>query len=233
MSLPTLLFDLDGTLTDPAPGFLASIHYALNSLGLASPPDEELVQYIGPPLRNSMGTLLGTEDETLIEEAVELYRWRLDNGGKFEATVIEGIPEVLKHFADKGHDLYVCTGKPTGVATEIVTHFGLSLYFKNIYGADLDGAHCDKAELIRYIWKMEKIQSPEGIMIGDTIYDICGAKANKMGAIAVNWGFGFEKDLAEAGADIFVSSALELIPAIETLVEKSTISAAQKPATFS
>jgi phosphoglycolate phosphatase len=212
--LPTILFDLDGTLTNPAPGFLASIHHALRELQQPIPPDQELYRFIGPPLRESMGTLLGTEDRDLIEQAVELYRWRLNHGGKFEAEVIPGIPAVLQSLVEKGYLLYVCTGKPQCVATEIVEHFGLAKYFRKVYGAKLDGRHCDKADLIKHIWEAEKISSPQGIMIGDTVFDMLAAKANGLRAVAVRWGFGTDADLAEAGADRYVDTSLELISVI-------------------
>lgn len=183
------------------------------------PPDEALYHFIGPPLRESMGTLLGSDDRDLIEQAVELYRWRLNHGGKFEAEVIPDIPEVLRYFVEKGHPLYVCTGKPECVATEIVSHFGLAKYFRNVYGAKLDGRHCDKADLIQHIWAAEKIQSPLGVMIGDTVFDMIAAKSNGLGTVAVRWGFGKDEDLIEAGADRFVDTALELIPVIEELME--------------
>lgn len=217
MPTPVLLFDLDGTLTDPAPGFLASLRYAMEELGIAHRPDEELVRFIGPPLRNTMGEILGTEDRDLIEEGVRLYRERLDNGGKFEATVFEGITAVLEHFESRGHDLFVCTGKPECVATEIVEHFGLSRYFQKVYGAKLDGRHCDKADLIRHIWDEEQIPHPDGIMIGDTAFDMKGAKANQLHAIGVRWGFGQDEDLLAGGADQLLDDITELIPAIESL----------------
>jgi phosphoglycolate phosphatase len=215
MALPPILFDLDGTLTDPAPGFLASLRHAMEGLGINHRPDDELIRFIGPPLRQTMGEILETDDRDLIEEGVRLYRWRLDNGGKYEATVFEGIPLVLEHFVSRGHDLFVCTGKPECVATEIVHHFELHGFFRNVYGAKLDGRHCDKADLIRHIWSEEDISHERGIMIGDTVFDIRGAKANNLAAIAVEWGFGESDDLLAHGADCLVTDPAHLIPAIE------------------
>jgi len=218
MSPATLLFDLDGTLTDPAPGFLASLRHAMETLGVMPPPAETLTRFIGPPLRQSMGTLLGTDDRETIERAVELYRWRLDQGGKFEATVIEGIPRVLAHFQERGHRLYVCTGKPEGVAMEIVEHFGLSPYFIRVFGAQLDGRHGDKAELIAHIWEEEKIGSRHGVMIGDTRFDMAAGRANGLFTVGVRWGYGTEEDLKASGAARLVSRAEELVDAIESAV---------------
>ena len=216
MSRTTLLFDLDGTLTNPAPGFIASVRYALNELGVDAPDDSQLCQFIGPPLRETMGWLLGTQDPARIEEAVELYRWRLDNGGKFEAEVFPHIPETLAHFADKGHALYICTGKPQGVASQIVENFGLAPYFDKVYGAQLDGQHGDKAELIAHIWESEQIESTAGVMVGDTSFDIMGARANSLKTVAVAWGFGDDQELLALAPDRFVSNQLDLIAAIES-----------------
>lgn len=205
-------------MTNPAPGFLASLKHAMHELGVPCPADRELKQFIGPPLRNTFASLLATDDLDLVESAVEHYRWRLDNGGKFEAKVIDGIPQVLEYFSDHGYDLYVCTGKPECVATEIVEHFDLRKYFKHVYGAQLSGLHCEKADLIEYIWEQESIPPSKGIMVGDTVFDIEAAKANHLVAIAVSWGFGEDQDLADAGADKFVSTAADLIPVIESFV---------------
>jgi len=215
-----ILFDLDGTITNPAPGFFVSVRYALEKLNVESPSEDQLRQYIGPPLRDSFGTIIGTDDSELIEKAVELYRWRLDNGGKFQAELIPGITGVLERFKEKGFPLYICTGKPEGVAAEIVEHFELTRYFNYIYGAKLDGRHCDKADLIKYVWKREKFSKPQGIMIGDTVFDMRGAKANNLSTIAVRWGFGKDTELLEAGADYLVSDSDELIDTLELLVQK-------------
>lgn len=215
-----LLFDLDGTLTNPAPGFFASVRYALEKLEVDCPGEQELKQYIGPPLRDSFRIIIDTDEVELIERAVELYRWRLDNGGKFEAKLIPGIEAVLEKFKQQGFPLYICTGKPEGVAAEIIEHFGLAKYFNHVYGAKLDGRHCDKADLIQHIWQREKISIPNGIMIGDTVFDMRGAKANKLATVGVRWGFGEDSELLAAGADYLVSDAEELIDTLELLIQK-------------
>ena len=216
MAKTTLLFDLDGTLTNPAPGFLASVRHALVQLGVDGPDDSHLMRFIGPPLRETMGTLLGTTDRNLIEKAVELYRWRLDNGGKFEAEVFPHIPETLEHFSEQGHALYVCTGKPAEVASQIVANFGLDKHFRKVYGSQPDGRHCDKAELIAHIWKNEGIDSRDGVMVGDTAFDMHGAKANQLRTVAVAWGFGENEELLALEPDQFVREPCDLITAIES-----------------
>ncbi|MCG8599934.1 MAG: HAD hydrolase-like protein [Verrucomicrobiales bacterium] len=217
MIKPALLFDLDGTVTNPAPGFLASIRYAMEKLGVPYWPDEKLLPFIGPPLRQSMGTILETDDPELIEEGVELYRYRLDNGGKFEAEIHDGIPEILEHFSALEYPLFICTGKPECVAGEIVTHFGLRHFFREVYGAKLDGTHGDKADLIRHIRQEQDLTKTPPIMIGDTAFDIRAAKANDLSSIGVSWGFGSKDILLSEGADVLVSTPSGLKSAIENL----------------
>lgn len=217
MPKPALLFDLDGTVTNPAPGFLASIRYAMSELGIDDWPDEKLISFIGPPLRQSMGTILQTKDKGLIEHGVELYRHRLDNGGKFEAEIHEGIPDLLDHFFGLEFPLFICTGKPQCVAGEIVSHFQLDHFFEKIYGAQLDGTHGDKTDLIQHIWEEQTLRNTPGIMIGDTAFDMRAAKKNSIAAIGVRWGFGKEEVLLSEGADVIVSNTQELKTAIQEL----------------
>ncbi|MEM9015725.1 MAG: HAD hydrolase-like protein [Verrucomicrobiota bacterium] len=214
MSSPPLLFDLDGTLTDPSPGFLASIRFAMSRLGLPDRPDQELLPFIGPPLRDTIGTMLGIDDRELIEQGVEWYRERLDNGGKFEAKVIPGIPDLLEDLVAAEVPLFVCTGKPEGVANEIIDHFGFRPCFRKVYGAKLDGRHCDKADLIRHLWEVEEIEINKGALVGDTVYDMRAAKACGLEAIAVSWGFGRNEDLVAEGADTLATSVEALREAL-------------------
>lgn len=214
MALPALFFDLDGTLTDPSPGFLASIRHAMTMMAASHRTDAELVRFIGPPLRETMGTILATTDVSRIEEGVELYRERLDAGGKFEAHLHEGIEALLEKLDALGHPLFVCTGKPECVAGEIVAHFGLDRFFRHVYGAKLDGLHADKADLIRHIHATEDLPPAPPIMIGDTIFDMRAAKETGCHAIGVRWGFGVERELREAGADRIVETVAELESAI-------------------
>jgi phosphoglycolate phosphatase len=217
MPKPALLFDLDGTVTNPAPGFLASIRYAMSELGVDDWPDEKLIPFIGPPLRQSMGTILQTNDPQRVEEGVELYRYRLDNGGKFEAEIHDGIPELLEHFSALGFLLFICTGKPQCVAGDIISHFQLDHLFQKVYGAQLDGTHGDKADLIQHIWEEQALTDTPGIIIGDTAFDIRAAKKNAIAAVGVRWGFGDDEVLLAAGADALVSNTNELQAAIEAL----------------
>jgi phosphoglycolate phosphatase len=139
-----LLFDLDGTLTDPFTGITKCISYALNMLDRKLPPGESLRWCIGPPLKDSFAKLLASDDDALTERAVAFYRERFGTVGLFENEVYDGIPEVLEALQKNGHTLYVATSKPVVYAKRIIDHFGLHRYFKWIFGSELDGTRSDK-----------------------------------------------------------------------------------------
>ena len=208
-----LLFDLDGTLTDPFIGITKCISYALNMLGRKLPPRESLRWCIGPPLRNSFTKLLATDDDTLAEKAVAFYRERFSTVGLFENEVYNGIPEVLEALQKNGHTLYVATSKPAVYAERIIDHFGLRRYFKCIFGSELDGTRSDKASLITHILQTELIASSETSMIGDRKHDIIGAKENGMRGFGVLWGYGTKDELENSGAHAFFKTPRELVTA--------------------
>ncbi|MGD9367370.1 MAG: HAD-IA family hydrolase [Desulfobacteraceae bacterium] len=210
-----LLFDLDGTLTDPFMGITKCISYALEMLGRQSPTRKSLRWCIGPPLKNSLAKLLASDDETLADKALSLYRERYGTIGLFENKVYECIYEVLETLLEKGHDLYVATSKPEIYAERIVRHFSLKRYFKNIYGSELDGTRNDKTNLISYILKNESISSSDTFMIGDREHDMIGAKANGIFGIGVLWGYGTKKELETSGAQTCIRHPQELIVAFD------------------
>lgn len=129
-----LLFDLDGTLTDPREGITRSIAYALERMGREPPPLEALTFAIGPPLRRSLATLLGDGRSTTVERALALYRERFADVGLFENAVYEGMAEALRELAAGGAALYVATSKPRVYAERIIRHFGLDAHFEAIHG---------------------------------------------------------------------------------------------------
>ena len=206
-----LLFDLDGTLTDPFPGITKCISHALDKLYRQSPPKESLRWCIGPPLKNSFAKLLASDDDTLAEKALVFYRERFGTVGLFENEVYEGIPEVLEGLQEKGHMLYVATSKPAVYAARIIDHFGLQRYFKAIYGSELDGTRSDKTSLISHILESESITSSETVMIGDRKHDIIGAKENRVCGIGVLWGYGTKEELETSGAHTCIGHPQELV----------------------
>lgn len=208
-----LLFDLDGTLTNPFQGITNCISYALERMGRPSPPGEELIWCIGPPLKNSFAKLLATDDMALAEKALAFYRERFGLVGLFENEVYDGIPEALETLKTKGHALYLSTAKPRVYAERIMDHFGLTRYFEHLHGAELDGTRNDKTSLISHILKTESIPVSEAVMIGDRKYDMIGAKENDVRGFGVLWGYGTKDELEISGASAFIETPYNLATA--------------------
>ncbi|MCP4396469.1 MAG: HAD hydrolase-like protein, partial [bacterium] len=167
MKLQHILFDLDGTLTDPKIGITRSIQYALEKLKKPVPACDNLTWCIGPPLLDSLHRLVGGEDLSLAREALALYRERFSELGKFENTVYPDIPELLKNLQQQGFQLFLATAKPDLFARDILDHFQLSSYFSNIYGSKLNGELSKKGDLIQHIIQRERLQAEHALMVGD------------------------------------------------------------------
>jgi len=203
-----LLFDLDGTLTDPKQGFVASIRYALSSLGVEIGVDVQLESCIGPPLRDTLTALCG--DARIAEDAVALYRERYSTLGLYENQVYDGIPECLEQLVDRVESIHVATSKPTIYSERIIENFELGQYFNGVYGSELDGRFDDKTELINHILRRESLDPENTVMIGDRRFDVIGARNNDISVIGVLWGYGEEDELNQAGADRLCSHPREL-----------------------
>ena len=206
-----LLFDLDGTLTDPKQGIVGSIRHALDALDIALDPDFALESCIGPPLRDSFRRLCepGSSKER-IEAAVRIYRERFATLGLFENRVYDGIPGCLETLRTRATSQHLATSKPAVYATRIVAHFELDQHLDGVYGAELDGRLGDKTELIRHIIEAESLVPQETVMIGDRSFDMIGAHNNGIRAIGVLWGYGSEAELGQAGADYLCANPDEL-----------------------
>ncbi len=195
--MTTILFDLDGTLTDPVVGIAASLRHALVALGRPAPDD--LTWCIGPPLQESLRALLG--DEGPVDEAVTLYRERYGEIGLFENAVYPGIEEVLRGLRGEGRRLFVATSKLAIYARRILAHFALDGYFETIYGAELDGTRSDKSALIAWILEREGLAAASVVMVGDRSHDMVGARNNRVATVGVLFGYGTRAELEAAGAD--------------------------------
>jgi phosphoglycolate phosphatase len=217
-SRPAILFDLDGTLTDPFVGITKSIQYALEKLGRIAPAADDLQWCIGPPIRSAFMTLVDT-DEELVEEGVRLYRERYSTIGMLENRVIDGIPEVLEALASEDLFLAVATSKLGAFAEAILDHFNLRRYFQAVYGSESDGRNSVKGDLIRHILANEPIEAARTIMIGDRSHDIVGARANGIAAIGVLWGYGDRQELEGSGAAGIAERPEELPSAIRSVRE--------------
>lgn len=204
-----LLFDLDGTLTDPMVGITSSVQYALEKFGIHVRYLKELIPFIGPPLAESFQKFYGFSKEDA-EKAIQYYREYYAPKGIFENEVYEGIPEMLAHLTEAGFTLLVATSKPTVFARKVLKHFGMVDYFSFVGGSELDGSRTKKAEVISYILKTCGIEAKEAIMIGDRRHDIEGGKACGLESVGVLYGYGTEQELTEAGADHIIRTVAEL-----------------------
>jgi phosphoglycolate phosphatase len=202
-----LLFDLDGTLTDPKEGITASIRFAMQGLGMPLGAEVDLDWCIGPPLQQSFAKLLGLPERSA--EALALYRQRFGTVGKFENKVYPGIEDALRQLSQRA-SLYVATSKPSLYAAQIIQHFGLAHYFKQVHGSEMDGRNTDKAELIASIMAQHALDPATTLMIGDREHDIIGARKNGLRGIGVLWGYGSREELMGAGADLMIEAPLFL-----------------------
>lgn len=203
----TVLFDLDGTLTDSGQGIINCVIPALEYFGLPVPSREALRVFVGPPLHDSFVAHGVPADQTA--KAVEIYRSRYVPIGKYENTPYPGIRELLEHLKARGYTLMVATSKPEEMSVDILNHFDLAKYFDCICGASLDTSRTNKDDVIRYLIDQNG-RSEHMVMVGDTKYDILGAKANGLPAIGVAWGYGEVAEMQHAGAAAIAHSIEEL-----------------------
>jgi len=208
--MKAVLFDLDGTLTDPREGITRSIAYALERMGMRPPPLDELTFAIGPPLRASFARLLGRDDGTAVEEAIRLYRERFADVGLFENEPYEGIAEVLATVRRSGAAMIVCTSKPLVYARRIVEHFGLHAHFDAVHGCELDGTREDKRDLMEYLLPLHGLAPSEAAMVGDRGADMRAARHHGLHAIGALWGYGSADELREFGADVLCDAPRDL-----------------------
>jgi phosphoglycolate phosphatase len=209
-----ILFDLDGTLTNPVIGITKSIQYALNSKGIHITDLNNLTKYIGPPLRNTFVEFGFNEEEA--EELVTKYREYYRVTGIYENEVYDGIEELLQRLKEDGKKLYTATSKPEHFAKIILEHFQLSHYFEEICGATMDDSRGTKEEVIRYVLEKNKITDlDEVVMIGDREHDVEGAKKVGVASIGVLFGYGSRGELIEAGADHLAATVEEIYDIIK------------------
>lgn len=209
-----VLFDLDGTLTDPKVGIVRSIQFALDRMDATVPGDDDLDWCIGPPLYGSFVGILGTEDPAIIAEAIRLYRLRFSEIGLFENVVYPGVPACLARLREEDLPLYVATSKPLPFALRILERFELKGFFAGVYGSELDGRLSAKGELIAHLFEREGLSPRETIMVGDREHDVIGARENGVPCIGVTYGYGSPEELDEAGAAALCARPEDLAQAV-------------------
>ncbi len=194
-----VLFDLDGTLTDPGEGITNSVAYALKKYNINVEDKKQLFTFIGPPLHESFEKYYGfTPDEAM--KAVDCYREYYNVKGIFENYVYDGITDVLKTLKENGKTVCVASSKPEIYVRQILDHFNLTQYFDYITGANMDGTRTKKAEVIEYALSLCKpLDISRVIMVGDREFDITGARECGLASIGVLYGYGDMTELENAG----------------------------------
>lgn len=206
MKIHTILFDLDGTLTDSGEGIMNAVRYTLERYEKEA-TEEELRSFIGPPLQTQFEQFLKVSEEEG-KRAVSIYREYYTKRGIYENKVYPGISDVLKQLKQAGFRLCIATSKPEKFAVQIAEHFNFAQYFDRIGGALMDGNRTKKREVIEYVLTEEQIgDQREGIlMVGDRKHDICGAKQTGLRSMGVLYGYGSQEELETAGADWIVET---------------------------
>lgn len=206
-----ILFDLDGTLTDPGLGITNSVMYALKKFNIDVEERASLYKFIGPPLMDSFKMFYGFSEEDS-ELGVKYYREYFKERGLYENEVYDGIEELLKALKDQNKSLIIATSKPEEFAVEIVKHFHLDQYFDFVAGATMDSSRSKKADVIEYAIKNCNITDlSSAIMIGDREHDILGAKQVGLDSIGVLFGYGNYSELEAAGATHIVEKPTDIL----------------------
>lgn len=221
-SYPVFLFDLDGTISESAPGIVKAVQYGLSFVGIHERDPRKLESFIGPPLNVQMKKLYHMSDEDIVT-AVNRFREVYETKGILDCRPYPGLDTLLEKAVSQGHTLAVASSKPEPFVKEIISHFGFASYFSVICGSDIGdelkkrATRDQKARIIRKALALleKKGFSPSflagnTVMIGDTFYDIEGAKENHLPSVGVTYGYGSREELEEAGADAIASSTEEL-----------------------
>ncbi|ART75016.1 phosphoglycolate phosphatase [Sutcliffiella horikoshii] len=206
-----ILFDLDGTLSDPKEGITKSVQFALENMDIVEPSIDRLETFIGPPLQVSFAEYYGL-DGIESKRAIGFYRERFKEKGMFENVLYPDISLLLEALKERGFVLVVATSKPTVFAEQIIKYFELEKYFQLIVGSNLDGTRSSKTEIIQYILdKYTDFNRSDFVMIGDRKHDIIGAKNTGIHSIGVTYGYGSQEEIRDAEPNYIVSSIDDLM----------------------
>ena len=205
-----VLFDLDGTILDSAPGILSSLSDTFAHVGLSVPPQDELIHYIGPPLLESLQTRAGLSlDEA--RSTLDIYRREYRKDGAFDAAIFPGVEGLLESLHEAGTPVAVATSKPESQAVRILDHFDLMKYLTAVAGASDDESHSSKADIVgRAVSELQNsgADTSLAVMVGDRIYDVEGAQAHDIPSIIVEWGYGSPEEAKNAMATVYSADQL-------------------------
>jgi len=207
-----VLFDLDGTLTDPGEGIVKSILVALQELGLPEPSRERLRLCVGPPLQDSFLKLGASPDQ--LGRLLSIYRARYREVGMFENLVYPEIPGLLAELNSRGSQLLVATSKPTPIAEAILGHFQLRDFFAGVFGSHLDGRLAEKQELLADIRARVLFTPADAALVGDRRFDITAARCEGVFSVGALWGYGTRSELVSARADALADRPQDVLTAL-------------------
>jgi phosphoglycolate phosphatase len=217
MKKRVVLFDLDGTVTDPKAGITRSVRYSLESFGITVEDPDSLTAFIGPPLAESFKKLYGFDDAQA-ERAIAKYREYFAPKGIFENTLYDGMDVLLRRLSEKGVVLAIATSKPAVFAERILSHFEIDAYFSFVSGSELDGRRVKKGEVIRYALDTLGLSSPESaVMVGDREHDVIGARENGVESVGVTYGYGSLQELTGAKATYIAGSVAGLSELLDNI----------------
>ena len=208
MNRKSVIFDLDGTLTDSGEGITKCVRLALEHFGIPVENLDDLRYFVGPPLRDSFVKAGVPEDK--VEEAIAVYRSRYTNVGLFENTPYSGIRELLEKLTALGCRLFVATSKPEEMAVRVLEKFDLYRYFEKVCGATLEKSRDSKSAVIAHLLTATG-KDEHAIMVGDTAFDVIGAAEHNISTIGVSWGYGIVEEMKEAGAIAIAHTPEELL----------------------
>lgn len=218
MAIKAVLFDLDGTIINSEEGITKCVQYTLRHFGIEEPDLKKLLFFIGPPLEMNFKEHYGFTDEQAWEGVLK-YRERFDREGIFECELYEGVAETIKRLHEAGYVIAIASSKPEVACERILEHFSLLSYFDMVVGATLDKRISTKAQVLEELGRRmtgRAISKEEMILVGDTKFDVLGAKEFGIGCIGVDYGFGTRAELEEAGAVAVFSKIKE----VEEYIEK-------------
>lgn len=209
-----IFFDLDGTISDSAPGIIGSVLYALDKMGINEQDKASLTKFVGPPLTESFNKYYGFQGEEL-DKAIKSFREYFQEKGIMENSMYEGIPDMLKKLRKGGYSLAVATSKPEPFARRILDSYGITDCFEYIAGSTIDETRTKKDEVIDYALETLCINDPGTVlMIGDRSHDVLGAKKCGIDCVGVLYGYGSRKELKDAGAGYIA----ETVPDIAKII---------------
>lgn len=204
----TVLLDLDGTIINSEEGITNCIRYVLDYWGIEHPPQEKLLCFIGPPLREQFMEVFGWSRKKA-EESVIKFRERFDKIGLFECELYPGIKELIENLDKKGYQVALASSKHEEACGRIIRHFHLESHFAGIFGATRDGRISTKRQVLEIALDQLGASKEESVLIGDTRFDVLGAKEAGIDCIGVTYGFGTREELETAGAVAVVDTAKE------------------------